>query len=301
MAVSPPPRFITPPDEKELVYPYRRVWPSLIAEGVAAFSLVAISFIVFSIFDVTLPTAITPFLNIGFALVPFIVWAIASLLREQAVPEPRRRLLTVLIVTALVANALSLPFIESVFQPERWLPLESAIARIVGYTFTVGVVQALSMYVVVRYVAWEEAFRDRADALAYAAAAAVGYATVASLRIALFEPLTPGIMAVTVFNNYAVSIAASLLIAYGLGEVRFGQPSPFLMTVMFALAALLIGLVIPLRLGLANASFTLAGGSASPLFGAVLSATILFGVGLLIAFLYSTVERRLREAAPRET
>ena len=48
-----------------------------------------------------------------------------------------------------------------------------------------------------------------------------------------------------VFNNVAINLAASLIVSYGLAEVRFENPTPFLMTITVALAALLNGTVIP--------------------------------------------------------
>ena len=71
---------------------------------------------------------------------------------------------------------------------------------------------------------------------------------------------TPDVVATQVFNNVAVNLAASLIISYGLAEVRFDTPTPFLMTITVAFSALLNGIVIPLRSGLTNAAFVLNSG-----------------------------------------
>jgi hypothetical protein len=225
------------------------------------------------------------------------------------------------LVTALAANALAIPFIEDVIQPERWLPLGGAINRIIGYTFTLGIVQETTKYAVVRFTTWPNYFRTRLDSVAYCAASAVGYAFVLNLRHLFSETgITPDVMAVQVFGNVAVNLAASLIVSYGLAEVHFDKPTPFLMTITVALAALVNGLVIPLRAGLTNATFVLTSVTSAPpsivdtvlglfslqssapkpFLGFAFSGVTLLGFGIIVAFLFNNAERQAREAEQRE-
>ena len=101
-----------------------------------------------------------------------------------------------------------------------------------------------------RFTTWPELFRTRLDGVAYCAASALGYAFVLNLHFLLSEPsVTPDVMAMQVFNNVAINLAASLIVSYGLAEVRFDKPTPFLLTITVAFAALINGIAIPLRSG----------------------------------------------------
>ena len=251
-------RMLTPPDEEVEVYPYRPVWRSLIIESVVLAGVTLATFIAFGLIGVQLPSTLTFAVNAVLVALPVVLWLIFSVWRERSVPQPRTRLVAVFLITALAANALAIPFIEGVLQPDRWLPLGGAISRIIGYAFTVGIVQEVTKYAVVRFTTYPDYFRVRQDSVAYCAASALGYAFVLNLRF-LFSAgnVTPDVMATMVFDNIAVNLAASLIVSYGLAEVHFGQPTPFLLTITVALAALLNGIAIPLRTGLTNAAFVL--------------------------------------------
>jgi len=315
-------RLLTPPDEAEEVYPYRRVWRSLVIENIALVGICLAAFVVFGLIHLHLPGQIalgSAWLLIAF---PVIAWLVFSVWRERFVPEPRQRLIAVFVVSALAANALAIPFIEQVLQPERWLPLGGAVNRIIGYAFTVGIVQETTKYAVVRFLTWPEQFRTRLDSVAYCAPSALGYAFVLNARFLLNTPnVAPDVMATQVFNNVAVNLAASLIVSYGLAEVRFDKPTPFLLTITVAFAALLNGVVIPLRSGLTNASFVLTTGAAEaqsllsvlaaafalrsstpkPILGFGFSIAILVAFAVAVAFLFSNAERQAREAlASRE-
>ncbi len=293
-------RLLTPPDEIEEIYPYRRVWWSVIIESALLFGVAAALYVAFQFVGLTLPRALIQPLNILLALLPALLWLIFSVWRERAAVEPRHRLITVALITALAANALALPFVENILQPERWLSLAGAANRIVGYTFTVGIIQEVLKYIVVRYLAWDDEYRVRLDSVAYTLASAVGYATVLNLSFVLNNLVTPDVAVIQIVNYVSLNYIGSLVAAYGLAEVRFDNPNPFLLTSMIALAALLNGAVIPLRSGLVNAGFSLEGSTPGLLFGLGLSAAMLVAVGFIVSFLFNAAERRAREAAARE-
>lgn len=309
-------QLLTPPDEEE-VYPYRRVWRSILTENVGLGIVTVAAAVIFGLFGLRLPGALTALVNGLLVAAPVILWLIFSVWRERFVPEPRQRLIAVFIVTALAANALALPLIDDLLQPERWLPLEGAIARIIGYTFTIGIVQETVKYAVVRFTSWPQLFRTRLDGVAYAAASALGYALVLNIQFLLAQPgITPDIMAMQVFNNVAVNLAGSLIVGYGLSEVRFDNPMPFLLTLTVAFAALVNGAAIPVRSGLTNAAFVLPtttetasiidlivgvfaarSSTPKPILGFVFSAVLVLAFALVVGFLFSNAERQAREAA----
>ncbi|MBZ0292226.1 MAG: hypothetical protein K8L99_06625, partial [Anaerolineae bacterium] len=245
--------FITPPTEEEEIYPYRRVWPSVIIEH-ALLAGVAVLFFLLTRF-VSIPTRINQPMGIILALLPAGFWLIFSWWRERFALQPRDHLLLVALISGLVAKAIGLPLVNDVLEVKEWLSLQSAVDRIIGYTFTVGLVQAILIYLVQRYIAWPDAFRDRYDAVAYGTASAVGYTTVAGLTFVATQPSTPDVTAINIFNIAAVLTITGVLVGYGLSEVRFNK-NPFVLSLVstVALGALAAGVAVPLRTGLTNAS-----------------------------------------------
>jgi RsiW-degrading membrane proteinase PrsW (M82 family) len=290
------PRLLTPPEEEE-IYPYRRVWRSLIVEAGILFALTAILFVLVNFLRVRVPENFVKPISAALALVPLGLWLAASWLQERFVPEPRQRLAVVVIVSALLANAVGVPLVNEFLQVDRWLPLSSALSRFLGYTFTVGIVQEMLKYLVLRYVVWPDCFRTRLDGVAYALASAVGYVTVLNLHYVFSNPAPPDVTALRIFNVTIMQFATSAIVGYGLAELRFGRPSPLLLTFTLALAATVTGITIPLRSGLVNASLVLNVSATSPLRGIGLSLAALVGIAIAVGFLIENAERQDREAA----
>jgi RsiW-degrading membrane proteinase PrsW (M82 family) len=297
-------RVVAPPEEEEL-YPYHPVWVPLATQIGILLAATILIYTAFNVIGLSLPRPVLQGIDVGLVALPPALWLIFGVWRENFVQQPRIRLVTVAVVSALVANAIGIPFIEGVFQVERWLPLGSAINRIIGYTFTVGVTQEIMKYLVIRYTVWPGGFRVRIDGVAYGIASAIGYATVLNIRFFLESSATPDIVALQVFSNVAANVAASIVVGYGLSEVRFDRPMPLLLTFTIAFAALVTGLVTPLRSALSSGGFSIeaAGGILDllrPLFGLGLSGGALLLVAVIMGLLFANAERRALEAAAGE-
>ncbi len=292
-------RIVTP-DEEVAPYPYRRVWRSLVIEVSGLAALTGVIYVLFGIFGFTLPTQAQDALRLLIGLAPLLLWLVFSVWAERRALQPRTSLIIVAVITALAANAITIPLIEQVFQPQAWLSHNSAITRIIGYTLSVGVATEFTKYLVIRYSVWPGHIHTRMDGIAYAVAASIGFATVWNLR-AVFGPQDSlDALAVLVFDTTVTNLAAGLVIGYGLSESALGQPSPFIGPFSLAIAALVQGLAIPLRTGLVNASFSLSGGNALLILGVGISLAALVVVAFIISFLFSSSERREREAAAGE-
>jgi RsiW-degrading membrane proteinase PrsW (M82 family) len=288
------------PDEDIAPYPYRRVWRSLIVEVGALAGVTGGIFALVAILGVTLPEAVQMLARVIIGVLPLGLWLVFSVWAERSAPQPRTGLITVAVIAALAANAVAIPLIEQVLEPQAWLSHTSAITRIVGYTLTVGITTEFTKYLVVRYSIWPGRMETRMDGLAYAIAASIGFATVWNLR-AVFGPQEAlDALAIAVFDTTVTGLAAGLIIGYGLSETALGQPTPFIGPLSLALAALVHGLAIPLRTGLSNASFSLVGANAVLILGSVISAGLLIAAAFVISFLFSASERREREAAAGE-
>jgi len=276
------------------------VWASIAIESGALFTLCTGVFVAFSVIGITLPTLLVQAIKVLLVLLPVLLWLIFSLWQEQRVPLPRQRLFAVMIITALAANAIGIPFIDLVVQPERWLPIAPITVRIAAYTIIIGTLQEFIKYMVVRYASWRDHFRMRLDGVAYTFASAVGYATVLNLQFILTTQASPDAVALYVFETMALSAAASIVVAYGLSELRFAAPSPLFLPLSLVIASAQYGGIIPIRANFVNAGFSLTGGFPKPLIGLLLSLGILIVVSFTFAFLFDRAERAAREAEAAE-
>lgn len=289
-------RLITPPKEEEEVYPYRRVWRSIVFVYGALLLLSFAFFVLVNFVGVTFPEQIRWPMSLGFALLPALFWGVSALLPERFVNKPRQDQLKVFVITALAANAIGVPFVDQVMRVEEWLPLAGAIDRIVGYTFAIGIVQEFLKYLALRYTVWPDQFRVRIDGLAYAEASAAGYALILNLHYVFNNVASPDVIIARIFATSALHLVTSAIMAYGLSETRFSRPLPILLPVTLFLAALVTGLSIPLRAGLVNANLEITISTVSPLLGLLFSTALLIGPLVVIAFLMNTASRRVVEA-----
>ena len=294
------PRYlITPPKEEEEVYPYRRVWPSLLFELAGMFGA-ALALFVLTRLVASIPQALSMLALALIALLPALLWLRFSWQRERAALEPRQNLLLVAVVTALAASAVGLPLVTDVLRIDEWLPLSGAVNRIIGYTFTVGIVQESIRYLVLRYTVWPGHFRTRLDGVAYGAAGAVGYALVLNLNFVLSADPGLDIAAMRVFDETVRQVAGGIIVGYGLAEVRFNpRPFPLLLPATIFFAAFITGIAIPVTAGLANVALSVSAPvtAASPLRGFLFSAALIAAVAAIMIFLFNIAIRQDQEAA----
>ncbi len=288
-------RPIDPPSE-DVVFPYRRVWPSIALETGIPFALALI--LTFVGDDLLREGRIRLVATLVIATVPALVWVVVSWLRERTVSEPRDRLLTVAIICALCANAIGIPLLNNALAVQEWLSLGTTLERIIGYTFTFGAVQEVLKYVVLRYAVWETLYRTRLDAIAYGVAAAMGYATMQNVVFVLANNPPLSVAADRTFATLVLHIISSVIVAYGMAEARLSrQPSPFLLVSTVVLGSSLVGLATPLRVGLVNAAVLARPIAATrPIRGLLFSAVLLIAISVAMAFLFNVAERQAREA-----
>jgi RsiW-degrading membrane proteinase PrsW (M82 family) len=291
-------RLLTPPSEEEEVQLYRDVWRSLLFQYGGFFAVTCGIFVMTDFLSFRVPDALRLPLNLGIVLLPIGLWLTFAFLQEFRYPAPRKHLLTVMVISALVANAVAFPFINEFLQVDQWLSLASAVQRIIGYTFTVGVLQEILKYFVIRFTTWNDHLRIRQDAVAYADAAAVGFAVVAGLHFVLTGSPSPDAVAARMFALLAIHVVASCIVSYGIAESRFRNASPLLLPLSLAVASFVTGVAIPVRAGLVNASIApdaLEFALPRPIFGVGFS-LVLFVAGIIgVMFFYNTADRQERE------
>ena len=287
------PRLITPPREEEEIYPYRRAWRSIFVESGTVIGVMLVLFVVVNFLGLDVPEDFRLYVNIGLAVMPTILWVLFSRVPEDAAIEPRRRLLTTFTVTALVANAVGIPLVNTIFEPNAWLPLQSDTNRILGYMLTVGTLQEFLKYLVLRYIVYPDYYRVRIDAVAYGAATAIAYAMVINLNYVLVNPTAAtDVVIMRIFAVVAVQLVGSIVVAFGLSETLFSDALAFFMPMMITLAALLSGIAIPMRSTFMNAVLGLSVSAQREIFGLLFSMVFYLIPMAVFYFLFSITDRR---------
>ncbi|MDW8172497.1 MAG: hypothetical protein RML73_08430 [Anaerolineae bacterium] len=229
------------------------------------------------------------------ALLPAALWMIFSRLAEERVLRPRQQLTTTFVMGALVAGAVGMPILDKVVRAEDWLPLQSVVNRIIGYTATLGIVQEALKFAVMRYMVWTAYTQTRADMVAYGAAVAVGWATAFNLRFALDNLAQIDVMALQVLSATTLSIGASLIVGHGLAQTwLLERPNILLLPASLLSSALVVGLGTSLGSSLANATLRIQGAAARPLLSFVFVVVFWLSVAGLAFFLYNVAERSER-------
>lgn len=289
------PDLLTPPREEEEFNPYRNAWRSIYFEMGLLIGFSIIAYIIFIFLGISFPPTITLYINILIAILPALLWLYFSAWKERSVPEPRQKLILVFIISGLIANAISIPFLNEYLNVSSWLSQENAFNRIIGYAFTVGIVQEVSKYLVIRHVTWFN-YRNREDSIAYNASAAIGYGTVVCLQFSITSDISSGAVALQVLHIIVVHMVASLIMSYGIAELKFNPSSLILLPLLLIIAAFTTGIAIPIRTGLINAGFALGISYQNLLFDLIFSIIFLIMPIVAIVFLYNTSERRERES-----
>lgn len=277
----------TPPD----IYPYRRVWRSVSIEIGATLLMVFIVLggVTFGVLrDV-------PSRNWGglIILVPLGAFLWTSVRGEQRALQPREGLLTVALFSALLANGVGLPLINDVFQPRVWLSEAGFFNRVLGYTFSYGVVCEFLKYVAIRYTVWPKRIRSRIDGVAYSVAASVGYASVLNFH-AIFER-EPVVSAevIRLAINFVTQVGFGVIMGFFLGEMALiPRRPPFFLAGGLLAGAFMQGLFVGFR-AIAVGS----GQSVSEIRGLLLAFFFVIGAMAAINFLIESADTRAASLA----
>ncbi len=293
--------LLTPPREEEERRLHRPVWRSLIIENAVLLGVMATLFVAQVFIGLPVPDELLLPVNIVIAVLPLAVWFLFSVSLERTFPEPRQRLLAVAALCALLARAVGEPFVNDVLRIDEWLPLAPALNRIIGYAFSVGVVECGLCYLAIRAVAWPDHIRDRYDVIAYGAAAAIGYTLVTNVEFAVTGQALAYVVALNTFANVSILTLTLLFVGYGMASTLFDGAGSLLQPATMAISALLLGAALPLRYGFLNASFAV-GGTSLPryLFGIGFASAAFAGGVVVLHFLFRFAERQAVERAQGE-
>jgi RsiW-degrading membrane proteinase PrsW (M82 family) len=215
--------------------------------------------------------------GLGFALIPAVLWLVLLYAYELQEPEPLTFVLEVAILAGVLAAAVAIPAVLTLFDTARWL-YASPTVTLLGSICVTGAIQEFCKYLAVRYTVFENAdFDEVADGVAYGIAAGLGVATMLNIGFVLNNPGAAALPAVLRIVVTALAHASfGGVIGYFLGRAKvYGQDSGVLWG--FLVATGLNGLVTYL-LG----AVTRSGLTYHPWNGLVLAAGVAIAVTVLL-------------------
>lgn len=238
-------QLLSPEEEIEEIYPYRRVWQALILEMGILLAVVAGIVLItrLGIIDNTYSREISVIL----CLLPIGTFTLITIRREVAVLQPRQGLLMVLILSVIVTNGVAWTITEYLITPDKWLNQIGFFSRILGYMLTSGVLAAFIIYAILRYTIWPEHIRIRIDGVAYSVPIALGYALVFNLHFVLSQEPTLSAMAIRILTTVYLHIVIGALMSYFLAELTIGTVPFYWLPMGLAITAFLSGVFIAFR------------------------------------------------------
>ncbi len=286
-------KLLLPPEEEASLPPYRPVWRAV---GYEMALLVAGALVIYfgaSLLNIQIGAARRPLTTALLAIAPLGLWLLFSWRGERRVQHPRRGLLTVLVISALVANAVAAPFIEQLVEPDKWLNALPGITRILGHMVTVGLTVEFLKYLVLRYVCWPKWFERRVDCVAYSMAVSLAFATVFNLRFALLEGgAQPGAAAIRIVSVVLAQQGIGLVVSYRLMTLKFGQAGMFSLATGLLIGSFLHGVYTAFRAGFVVGGFGIGATANVPLMGLGFSVAFAGGLFAVFSFLISAADAR---------
>jgi len=271
-------------------------WASLVGTGVLVLFVLLVALIA-SATKPQLEGVALLVVGIVLALVPAIIWLAIFYAQDVREPEPKRLVLGVFVLGALLAQAVGKPVTEDLFQVSQWMATAGALFHILAAILIIGFVEMFLVYAAVRYSVYgSPEFDERVDGVIYGTAAALGYATALNVGFVVQSGgvnLVAGVIRITVTALALASFGG--LVGYFLGRCKFEDEPLWWMPAGLALAAILDGLFIYVRGEITTTAVGLRGGGYNPWPGLILGAVV---AGVTFGVLFYLMSRlRARASA----
>jgi RsiW-degrading membrane proteinase PrsW (M82 family) len=178
------------------------------------------------------------------AIVPALIWLLAFYVQDRLEPEPKRLVIGVFLLAAVMAVGLGQPLIRNFYQVQNWTG-NNVVVDLLAAILIVGFIQEFLNYAAVRYtVYFSPEFDERVDGIIYGAAAGLGYATLLNLQYIVSNggvDIVVGVMRVVTTALAQASFAG--ILGYFIGIAKFERKGPFWLPLGLILAAVLNGVV----------------------------------------------------------
>jgi RsiW-degrading membrane proteinase PrsW (M82 family) len=220
----------------------RGTWPAMAAMVVGLVALALIMLAVGDNISDRLDDNWIVLVGLVLAIVPVLLWLGVFRQLDRLEAEPHSFLLTTLVLAALVAGTIGEPLRRELLELNTWRP-DTWYYSILVQSLTQGVVQALNVYLVVRFTVYlSDEFDERADGVIYGTAAGLGIATLLNFYYVLdHSGLNLDIGTMRIIVNALALAALGGIVGYGLGQVKFERHAPWFAAIFVGISALLNG------------------------------------------------------------
>ena len=271
------------------------VWRSSAVMLVALLVFAALVIVVVLLVDPVLEGTALIAAGIGLAIVPAVIWVVFFHLQDLLEPEPKRYVLLVFVVAALLASAVGMPVIRHLYQVQDWLGY-SWLVNLLGSILVVGFAQEFLKYAAVRYSVYMlPEFDERMDGILYGTVSGLGYATMLNIHYVIDSGgvnLEIGIVRIVVTALAQASFAG--ITGYFLARAKFEDEPVWWLALGLTMAAVLNGVFSVLLGGVTRTRDVLTGQMATPWYGLVLAALF---AGAILVVLFVLMRRAGRMTA----
>jgi RsiW-degrading membrane proteinase PrsW (M82 family) len=209
------------------------------------------------------------------AIVPAVIWLIFFYLQDLLEPEPKRYVIGVFLIGALLASAIGIPLIRNLFRVQDWIGY-SLLVNLLGSILIVGMIQEFLKYAAVRYTIYMlPEFDERMDGILYGTAAGLGYATMMNIHYVVDSggvDLGIGVTRIVVTALAQASFAG--ITGYFLARAKFEDEPVWWLPLGLTVAAVLNGVFTVLQGEAVRTRAVVTGQSATPWLGLVLAAIV---------------------------
>jgi RsiW-degrading membrane proteinase PrsW (M82 family) len=269
------------------------VWRSSLVTLVALVVFAALVAIVVQATQPALKGTALVLVGVVLALVPAVIWLAFFYFQDVLEPEPKPLVIGVAVLGALLASAVGIPLVRSLFHVQDWLS-SGLLVNILGSILVVGFVQEFLKFAAVRYSVYLlPEFDERMDGILYGTAAGLGYATLLNINYVVENggvDLGIGILRIVVTALAQASFAG--ITGYFLARAKFEDEPVWWLPLGLTIAAVLNGLFTVVLGGISRTGSVLQQQTYSPWLGLGLAAVV---AGLTLAALLLLIRRANRK------
>jgi RsiW-degrading membrane proteinase PrsW (M82 family) len=263
----------------------RGIWLSTLVGILALLIFVGLVALIVNLAQPTLAGTPLAVAGIVLALVPAIIWLGVFYQQDRLEAEPKRYILSIFVLGAILALGVGIPVIRDLFRTQDWLNSAGTLVNILGAILVMGFVQEYLKYAGVRFTIFSSPeFDERVDGIIYGAAIGLGFATMLNIQYVIGHggvQLGVGVMRITITALAQASFAG--VSGYFLGRAKFEEMPFWWLPAGVTLAAILNGIVTYLlqEVSMQGLQFT-------PAYGLVLAALVAGGT---FAALFALIRR----------
>jgi RsiW-degrading membrane proteinase PrsW (M82 family) len=193
-------------------------------------------------------TELAPISGMILGFIPALIWLVLFYQLDRQEPEPRRLVVGVFALGALLAAAIGIPLVGSFFRVSDWLGT-STLVQVVGSILVIGFTQETLKFLAFRLSVYDSSeFDEMTDGVIYGIAAGLGYAAVLCMNLVIESGgIALGVGAITVTVVALAHGSLGGLVGFFAAGQKFQRRPVWWTAAGLALAAVLNGLLLTIR------------------------------------------------------